>query len=393
MPLSGQGERHPRGLARPGVQALRASLIREVANAGAGRADVIPLWFGEPDQPTPDFITNAAAAALAEGRTFYAPNLGIPELREALAGYLTRLHRPVAAERICVTASGMNALMLVMECLIDPGDRVVAATPTWPNCLEVVHVMGGRTDTLALELAGTEWRIDLDRFLGMIDADTRAVLVNSPNNPTGFTMTREAQAALLARCRRLGVWLVADEVYDRIYYDGTSAPSFLDIAEPDDRVIVVNSFSKTWAMTGWRLGWITAPAPLMDDLAKLNEFNVSSAATFAQHAGVVAVREGEPFVAATLERYRRARDLVYERLGAFARVQATRPAGAFYAFFRVDGVTDSLAFAKRLLAETGVGLAPGVAFGPTGEGHLRLCFASSLERLEAALDRAAPALR
>ena len=393
MPQARQAERYPRGLARPSVQALRASLIREVANAGAGRADVIPLWFGEPDQPTPDFITNAAAAALAEGRTFYAPNLGIPELREALADYLTRLHRPVAAERICVTASGMNALMLVMECLIDPGDRVVAATPTWPNCLEVVHVMGGRTDTLPLELVGAEWRIDLDRFLGMIDADTRAVLVNSPNNPTGFTMTREEQAALLAHCRRLGVWLVADEVYDRIYYGGTAAPSFLDLAEPDDRVIVVNSFSKTWAMTGWRLGWITAPAPLMDDLAKLNEFNVSSAATFAQHAGVVAVREGEPFVAATLERYRRARDLVYERLRTFPRVRATRPAGTFYAFFRVDGVTDSLGFAKRLLAETGVGLAPGVAFGPTGEGHLRLCFASSLDRLEAALDRAAPALR
>ncbi len=389
MPRSGQTERHPRGLARPGVQALTASRIREVANAGAGRADLIPLWFGEPDQPTPDFVTNAAATALAEGRTFYAPNLGIPELRHALAGYLTPLHRPVAADRICVTASGMNALMLVMECLVDPGDRVVAATPTWPNCLEVVHIMGGRTDTLALELSGAEWRIDLDRFLGMIDADTRAVLVNSPNNPTGFTMTREEQAALLARCRRLGVWLVSDEVYDRIYYGGPAAPSFLDLAEPDDRVIVVNSFSKTWAMTGWRLGWITAPALLMDDLAKLNEFNMSSAATFAQHAGVVAVRDGEPFVARTLERYRQGRDLVYERLRTFPGVHATRPAGAFYAFFRVDGVTDSLAFAKRILAETGVGLAPGIAFGPSGEGHLRLCFASSRERLETALDRIA----
>lgn len=392
MPQTRQAERHPRGLARAGVEALTASRIREVANAGAGRADVMPFWFGEPDQPTPDFIKAAAAASLAAGQTFYAPNLGIPELREALADYLTGLHRPVAAGRICVTASGMNALMLVMECLVDPGDRVVAATPTWPNCLEVVHIMGGRTETLSLELRGTEWRIDLDRFIEMIDADTRAVLVNSPNNPTGFTMTREEQAALLARCRRLGVWLIADEVYDRIYYGGRAAPSFLDLAEPDDRVIVVNSFSKTWAMTGWRLGFLTAPAPLMEDFAKLNEFNMSSATTFAQHAGVVAVREGEPFVAQTLERYRQGRDLVYERLSALPRVHATRPAGAFYAFFRVEGVTDSLAFAKRILAETGVGLAPGIAFGPSGEGHLRLCFASSRERLETALARLAPVL-
>lgn len=393
MPQTRQAERHPRGLARAGVEALTASRIREVANAGAGRADVMPFWFGEPDQPTPDFIKAAAAASLAAGQTFYAPNLGIPELREALADYLTGLHRPVAAGRICVTASGMNALMLVMECLVDPGDRVVAATPTWPNCLEVVHIMGGRTETLSLELRGTEWRIDLDRFIEMIGADTRAVLVNSPNNPTGFTMTRAEQAALLARCRRLGVWLIADEVYDRIYYGGRAAPSFLDLAEPDDRVIVVNSFSKTWAMTGWRLGFLTAPALLMEDFAKLNEFNMSSATTFAQHAGVVAVREGEPFVAQTLERYRQGRDLVYERLSALPRVHATRPAGAFYAFFRVEGVTDSLAFAKRILAETGVGLAPGIAFGPSGEGHLRLCFASSRERLETALDRMARLLR
>jgi aspartate/methionine/tyrosine aminotransferase len=379
---------------RPGVRALTASRIREVANAGAGHPDLIPLWFGEPDQPTPDFIRAAASASLAAGRTFYAPNLGVPELRAALADYLSALHlRPVAPERVCVTASGMNALMLAAQCLIEPGDEVVALTPTWPNCLEVVHIMGGRTRTVPLALAGEVWSVDLDRLLAAITPGTHAVFVNSPNNPTGWTMTREEQAALLAHCRRLGVWLIADEVYERIYYAGRSAPSLLDLADPDERVIVVNSFSKTWAMTGWRLGFLVAPAGLVEDFAKLNEFNVSSATTFVQDAGVVAVRQGEPFVAATLERYRAARDLVYERLREIPGVHATRPVGAFYAFFRVDGVADSLALAKRILAGTGVGLAPGVAFGPTGEGHLRLCFASGAERLARAIDRLTPALR
>jgi aspartate aminotransferase len=382
------------GEVRPGIRALTASRIREVANAGQGRADVIALWFGEPDQATPDFIKEAAAAALAAGHTFYTPNLGIPELRAALAEYLGGLRRrPVSPDRICVTASAMSALMLASETLIDPGDEVVALTPTWPNCLETVHIMGGRTRTLALALEGAVWRADLGRLLGMITARTRAVILNSPNNPTGWTMTGEEQAALLGHCRRLGVWLIADEVYDRIYYGGRAAPSFLDLIDPDDRVLVINSFSKTWAMTGWRLGWIVAPPALMGDLAKLNEFNVSHATTFVQHAGVAAVRGGEPFVAATLERYRAARDLVYDRLSEIPGVRATRPLGTFYAFFRVDGVTDSLALAKRLLARTGVGLAPGVAFGPTGEGHLRLCFAKSTALLTEALARLAPALR
>jgi aspartate/methionine/tyrosine aminotransferase len=375
------------------VRAIAASRIREVAEAGRGRPDLIPLWFGEPDQPTPEFITAAAAAALAAGETFYTPNLGIAELREALAAYLTRLRaRPVSADRVGVTVSGMNALMLVTECLIDPADVVVAVTPTWPNSLETVHIMGGVTRTVPLALENGAWRLDLDRFLAAIDGEVRAVVLNSPNNPTGWTMTREAQAALLAHCRRFGVWLVADEVYDRIYYGGRAAPSFLDLADPDDRLVVVNSFSKTWAMTGWRLGWVVAPRVLMEDLAKLAEFNVSCATTFAQYGALAAVRDGEPFVARTLERYRAARDLVVDRLSGLSRVEAARPEGAFYAFFRVDGVSDSLAFAKRLLADTGVGLAPGVAFGPTGEGHLRLCFAKAPELLETALARIAPAL-
>jgi aspartate/methionine/tyrosine aminotransferase len=182
---------------------------------------------------------------------------------------------------------------------------------------------------------------------------------------------------------------VSDEVYARIVYDRPAAPSFLEQAAPDDRLIVVNSFSKSWAMTGWRLGWITAPAALGPTFEMLTEYNIAGPAGFIQRAGVVAVREGEPFVQEIVRRYGAARDLVMARIAAIPRLSLAPPAAAFYAFFRVDGMTDSLAFAKELLAATGVGLAPGAAFGAGGEGHLRLCFAATLPTLERAFDRLA----
>lgn len=380
-------------LPRAAVAALEASKIREVANEGAGLEGVIPLWFGEPDIVTPDFIREAAIRALAAGETFYAPNLGIPPLREAIARYHARTGRPVAAERVCVTASGVNGIMLACQALLDPGDAVVTLAPHWPNIAAIPAVMGARVETVPLHLAQGLWRLDLDRLLATIRPGVRLVLLNSPANPTGFTLSAEEQAAILARCRETGTWILADEVYERLCYEGPAAPSFLALAAPEDRVIAVNSFSKSWAMTGWRLGWLVAPPALMEALAKLNEYNVSSAPTFLQHAGVAALDGGDAFIAETVARYRELRDLSAAALNAVPGVTAPVPQGAMYSFFRVEGLRDSLALAKRMLREARVGLAPGAAFGPGGEGHFRLCFAQRRETLEAALGRLTRFLR
>jgi aspartate/methionine/tyrosine aminotransferase len=287
----------------------------------------------------------------------------------------------------------MNAIMLSSQALVDAGDNMIIIGPVWPNCIETVHVMGGETRVVPLTPADDGgWRFDLDRVLEACDERTVGVFVNSPGNPTGWMMEADEQRDLLAACRARGLTIVADEVYVRLAYDRPRAPSFLDVAEPDDRLIVVNSFSKSWSMTGWRLGWLTHAAALGDVFAKLNEFNLAAPTTFVQHAGVTAVRDGEEFVLAMVERYRRNRDLVYQRLAAMPRVRLARPEGAFYAFFAVEGMTDSVAFAQQLINEAGVGLAPGRAFGPSGECRLRLCFAAESQTLSTALDRLATAL-
>jgi aspartate/methionine/tyrosine aminotransferase len=383
-----------RRFVRPAIETLEESLIRKVAEDNIGRADVIPLWFGEPDLPTPGFIKDAAVQALRDDHVFYTQNRGIPELREAISTYVTRLHdREIGFDRLTVTGSGMNAIMLASQALVDAGDNMIVIGPVWPNCIETIHVMGGEARLVPLTPDDDGlWRLDLGRVLDACDDRTVGVFVNSPGNPTGWMMEPCDQRDLLAACRARGVAIVADEVYVRLAYDRDRAPSFLDIAEPDDRLIVVNSFSKSWSMTGWRLGWLTHPAALGEVFAKLNEFNIASPTSFVQHAGVTAVRDGEDFVLATVERYRRNRDLVFQRLAAMPRVRLARPEAAFYAFFAVDGMTDSVAFATRLINETGVGLAPGRAFGPAGEGRMRLCFAAESETLSNALDRLAPAL-
>ena len=262
-------------LARDVVHGLRASRIREVANAGIGLPDVLPFWFGESDQVTPAFIRDAAARALAEGATFYTHNLGIAPLRAALAGYVTRLHGDTAVDHIAVTSAGVNALMLAAQVVTGPGDRVVCVTPLWPNLVEIPRILGATVETVTLDFGADGWTLDVDKLLRALTPGTRAVMINSPNNPTGWVMPRVQQQAVLDHCRRHGIWIIADEVYERLYYgaEGGNAPSFLDIASRDERVIAVNSFSKAWLMTGWRLGWMVLPASLMDDLGKLIEYN------------------------------------------------------------------------------------------------------------------------
>jgi aspartate/methionine/tyrosine aminotransferase len=368
--------------------ALRASQIREVAEEGMRMEGVVPLWFGESAWGSPAIAVEAAAAALRAGDHFYQPNSGRPALRQAIADYIGRIYGvAVGVDRITVSASGMQGLALTAQAIADPGDDVVVVAPAWPNIPGCFQIAGARVRTVGLEARDGRWQLDLDRLLDALTPATRAVVVNSPNNPTGWVMDRESQAALLAHCRRHGTWIVGDDVYSRLCLAGDHAPSFLQIADPEDRVVSVNSFSKAWAMTGWRLGWIVAPAALEPTLAMLTEFNIAGPAGFVQQAGIAVLRGGEDFIADQSARLAAAHALVAERLSAMPGVTYVAPEGAFYAFFRIDGLADSLGFARRLLREAKVGLAPGIAFGPAGEGHLRLCYARDPAVLQEALDR------
>jgi aspartate/methionine/tyrosine aminotransferase len=379
--------------ARAAVRALTASKIRELFNAGIGRKDIVAFWVGEPDEPTPEFIRKAGIASIEQGELFYSSNYGVAELREALAAYLTRLHRPTAPAEIVVTSAGVNALMLVSQLLVDPGDRVVEVVPLWPNLQEIPKILGAHVGTVTLEFSPQGWRLNLQKLLDALKPGTKALYLNSPNNPTGWTISREDQQALLGHCRRHGIWIFADDAYERLYYEGNNvAPSFLDLAEAGERVISTNTFSKSWLMTGWRLGWAVLPAALEADMGKLVEYNTSCAPVFVQRAGLAAVTQGEPVIARTLARFRQARDFLVRELNRIPGVEVASPSGTMYAFFRVAGMTDSLAFCRRLVAEHGLGLAPGAAFGPEGEGYVRWCFAADEPKLAEGVARLSKAL-
>ena len=363
---------------REEIRSLGASRIREVANSALGRPGVLPFWFGEPDAVTPSFIREAAVAALRAGDTFYHHNLGILPLREELAAYLGQRHPPLDVNRLAITSAGVNALMIAAQALIGPGDRVVAVVPLWPNVTEIPRILGAEVERVALEFdpATGLWQLDLQRLLDALTPGTRAVIVNSPNNPTGWVMTRADQQELLAHCRERGIWVISDEAYERLVFDGsTQAPSLLDISDAEDLLMVANTFSKAWQMTGWRLGWLVAPAVTVPDLGKLIEYNTSCAPGFIQQAALVALREGEESVHDFVAELALRRDALVSALRAIAGVEVGPPPGAMYLFFRLRGERDSLGLAKRLVAEAGLGLAPGSAFGPEGEGFLRWCFA------------------
>jgi aspartate/methionine/tyrosine aminotransferase len=377
------------------IAELPGSKIREVADAGLGRDDVLAFWFGESDEPTPAFIRDAAVQSIIRGETFYSHNLGLPELREALAAYTSASHGPVAPSRIAVTSSGVSALMLAAQALAGAGDEVVAVVPVWPNITAQPTILGAQVKRLALQVQAGAWRLDMAALLDSVTDRTRMLIVNAPNNPTGWTLTRDQQQTILAHCRRTGTWIVADEVYERVFFrDGAGcAPSFLDIADAADRLVVVHSFSKSFLMTGWRLGWMVAPVKLVEALGKLIEFNTSCAPVFIQRAGLAALAGAPDFVPGLVQRLRICRDTLLPQLAALRGVEVAVPDGGMYAFFRVAGQGDSLAFAKRLVAEAGLGLAPGAAFGPEGEGWLRWCFASrDPARLTLGVQRLAGAL-
>jgi aspartate/methionine/tyrosine aminotransferase len=376
---------------RLAVENLEASKIREVANAGMGRADVLAFWFGESDEVTPEPVRQAAIESLRRGETFYSHNLGLPELRQAIAAYTGALHGPIGAERIAVTSGGVSALMIAMQALLDAGDEVVAVTPVWPNLTAQPAVLGARVRCVPLRADGGAWTLDLQLLLDAITPATRLLIVNAPNNPTGWTLTRAEQQAILDHCRRTGTWVLADEVYERLYYEATPrscAPSFLDVAAPEDRLIVVQSFSKSFLMTGWRLGWLVLPPALVDAVGKLIEFNTSCASVFTQRAGLAALEHADEITPPLVARMRLCRDTLLPRLAALPQVEVASPLGGMYAFFRLHGFGDSLAVAQRLVIEAGLGLAPGNAFAPEAQGWLRWCFASrDPARLEAGVER------
>jgi aspartate/methionine/tyrosine aminotransferase len=390
---------------RDAITQLPGSKIREVANAGLGRGDVLAFWFGESDEVTPEAVRRAAAQSLLDGETFYSHNLGLSELRQGLAAYTSALHGDVDMDRIALTSSGVNALMLAMQMLAGAGDEVVAVVPLWPNLTAQAAILGATVRRIALRPRQGRWSLDLDELRAAVTAKTRVLLLNAPNNPTGWTLSREEQQAILAHCRHTGTWIVADEVYERIYFGGVlaapsfgeagrlAAPSFLDITGDDDRLVVAHSFSKSFLMTGWRLGWLVLPRGHLDAVGKLIEFNTSCAPVFVQRGALAALDIAPSFVPALVQRLRACRDRLVAGLARLPGLEVASPSGGMYAFFRIEGENDSLALAKRLVESHGLGLAPGAAFGAEGEGWLRWCFASrDAQRLDAGVARLASAL-
>ena len=364
---------------REAIQNLEASKIREVANAGLGRSDVLAFWFGESDEVTPELIRQAAIDSLQRGETFYAHNLGLPELREAVAAYMSGLHPKIEASRIAITSGGVSALMLAVQALVDAGDEVVAITPVWPNLTAQPAILGAHVHCVPLVPRAGQWTLDLDALRAAVTPATKLLIVNAPNNPTGWTLTRAEQQAILDHCRATGTWILADEVYERLYYEPTPndcAPSFLDVAAPDDRLVVAHSFSKSFLMTGWRLGWLVLPAALMDGMGKLIEFNTSCASVFTQRAGIAALAHGKEITPKIVAHLKACRDTLVPLLADIPGVEVASASGGMYAFFKLEGFGDSLEVAKRLVVEAGLGLAPGNAFAPEAQGWLRWCFAS-----------------
>ena len=371
---------------RETVQNLEESRIREVANAGMGRADMLPFWFGESDEVTPQFIRDAAMESLAKGETFYSHNLGLPELRDAVARYTSAMHPLVTADRIAITSGGVNALMLAIQALVDAGDEVVCVTPVWPNLTAQPLILGAQLKRVSLRPEGGRWTLDVQALLDAVTPATKVLIVNSPNNPTGWTLTRAEQQSILEHCRTTGTWILADEVYERLYYEASAnrcAPSFLDVTAPDDRLVVAHSFSKSFLMTGWRLGWLVMPPAVTHHMGKLIEFNTSCASVFTQRAGQAAIERTEEVTPRVVAHLKACRDTLVPLLQALPQVKVEPAPGGMYAFFELEGYGDSLVTAKRLVAEAGVGLAPGNAFSPEAQGWLRWCFASKdLSRLE-----------
>jgi aspartate/methionine/tyrosine aminotransferase len=373
---------------RPTARTLPESGIVKVFNHGRDKPGLIPMWAGEGDLPTPQFICDAAAKSMAAGETFYTHNRGIPDLRNALARYFTSLYgQPFKSDEFFVTGGGMQAVQIAIQATCGPGDEVIIPAPAWPNFEGALAIQGAKVVVVALNLERDGWTLRLDKLFAAVTPRTRAIIINSPANPTGWTASRDELTAILEFARAKGLWIIADEIYGRFYFNGPLAPSFLEFRRPDDRLMFVNTFSKNWAMTGWRIGWLQAPPELGAIIESLVQYNTSGVATFMQRGAIAAIEDGEPFFAEQLARAKAGRQIVSKALGAFNSVRHVPPAGAFYSFFAIDGMDDSMAAALKLVDEANVGLAPGIAFGAAAEGYFRVCFLRSAAPLEEAMTR------
>nr|CAD6615955.1 pyridoxal phosphate-dependent aminotransferase [Rhizobium sp. Khangiran2] len=375
----------PRALAAP------ESGIVEVIRYARGQEGLIPLWAGEGDLPSPDFINRAASDALLAGETFYTWQRGIPELREALSRYYARhFSVSLSSDHFYVTGSGMHAIMLAAQALTSPGDELVYLSPAWPNIVAATELGGAKAVALPLDFANGAWSLDLQKLESLVSPKTRAIFVNTPSNPTGWTASREELAAILAIARRHGIWIIADEIYALYHYgEGVRAPSFLDVMEPGERVIFANSFSKNWSMTGWRVGWLVAPPEMGQVIENLVQYSNSGVAQFLQRGCVAALDHGDDFFRENFARARQSRDILCDTLIATNRVETLKPQGALYAFLKVDGITDSRQAALDIVDRVQVALAPGSAFGPGGAEFLRACFLRDPKKVRVAADRLA----
>jgi aspartate/methionine/tyrosine aminotransferase len=380
------------GAINPQMHAVAESGIVEVFNYGRGRQGLIPLWVGEGDLTTPDFIAEAARLSLAKGETFYTHQRGIPDFRETIARYMTRVYGAAPGggaflpDRFFATVGGMHALQIAMRLVAGPGDEIIVPSPAWPNFEGAIALAGARCINVPMTSAA-RWSLDIDRLAGAITPATRAIIVNSPGNPTGFTATRGELVALLNLSREHGLWIVADEIYGRLVYQGERAPSFHDVMDRDDRILFLQTLSKNWAMTGWRIGWLEAPPALGPIIENVIQYTTSGVPVFNQRAAIAAIEQGEPFVADQLARMRQSRDIICGGLAATGRVRFAQPEAAFYLFCSIEGEKDTRSLAKRLVDEAGLGVAPGSAFGAGGEAYIRLCFARSPEQIAEATRR------
>jgi len=365
------------------------SRIRELADVAFGMEGVLRLHFGESNLPTPDFVKEAAIQAMKDGYTFYTENAGLPGLRQAIAEKYDELHQVRLDPRreIVVTASGVQALNVATRCVMDPGDEAIVLTPNWPNGSAIVGLCNGTPREIPYTWSINRYDIDMSALEAAVTPKTRLLIYASPSNPLGWVARPSDQQTLLEFCRRHRLWLLADEVYERTYYAGPVAPSILRLCTRDDAVIVVQSFSKSYCMTGWRLGWVVSRSDLVKKATQLNEFIVSHASSMIQRAGEAALRQGESFVQSMVASLRERAEFCFQALSTIKGVSVARPEGAFYLFPRIDGLQDSFSFAVSLLKETKVSLAPGVAFGNGGEGSLRLCYAADMSILEPAMER------
>jgi aspartate/methionine/tyrosine aminotransferase len=389
---SGAEKRDWLGLVNPRMRAVEESGIVEVFNYGRDRQGLIPLWVGEGDLVTPDFICAAATQSMARGETFYTNQRGVPQLRAAIARYMTRVHGAApgggafSPEQFFVTIGGMHALEIATRLAAGPGEEIIVPSPAWPNFQGAIALAGART-VFAPMIAGERWRLDLDRLADAVGPATRAIVLNSPANPTGFSATIDELLALRDLARRHGLWIIADEIYGRFVYDGPRAPSFHDVMAPDDQILFVQTLSKNWAMTGWRIGWLEAPPALGPVIENIVQYTTSGVPVFAQRAAEAAIEGGEDFIAQQISSMKQCRDILCNGLAANGRARFSYPEAAFYLFTAFDGIKDTRRLAFQLVDEAGLGVAPGTAFGPGGESYIRICFARRPDEIAEATRR------